>query len=348
MDESDVYVKLAGKVNFPKSRYIRQVFRKLVTPEEAEMLLALPASPSELAEGFQMDEATASWKLDEFVRNGVAIPLEKGGVLRHFCVAHIIQFHDASIHAVINKKYEPVQDEIVALWQQFRETEWFEVLREREESRTGRVRVLPSGGSVKDETQLLPYENLETILKDAPAIGVVDCPCRWLRVSRGECEKPTFVCLSLTPGSVKYIVDRGIGRKISVEEACEILDVCEEAGLVPTTGGGAQVRNLCFCCADCCLELCAVVNYGYDLTDKSRYQTVVDDDLCNGCQVCVDRCQFGAIDMKKQAPSKNYKAVVDPEECYGCGVCVVKCPTEALSMKLVRPVEHIPLAVGQP
>ena len=45
MDQNDVYVKLAGKVNFPKSRYIRQVFRKLVTPEEAEMLLALPVSP---------------------------------------------------------------------------------------------------------------------------------------------------------------------------------------------------------------------------------------------------------------------------------------------------------------
>lgn len=347
MDESDVYTKLAARVNFPKSRYIRQVFRKLVTPEEAEMLLALPASPVELAEAFQIDEATVNKKLDEFVRKGVAIPIEKGGVLRHFCVAHIIQFHDASLHAVINKKYEPLQDEIVTLWQQFRETEWFEVLREIEESRAARVRVLPSRGSIRDETQLLPYENLETILKDAPAIGVVDCPCRWLRVSRGDCDKPTFVCLSLTPGSVKYIVDRGIGRKLSVEEACELLDLCDEAGLIPTTGGGPQVRNICFCCTDCCIELRAVVNYGYDLADKSRYQAVVDRDLCNGCQVCVERCQFGAIDMEKEPPSKKYKAVVDPEKCYGCGVCVVKCATEALSMNLVRPAEHLPRAAGQ-
>jgi ferredoxin len=347
MGESDVYMRLAGKVNFPKSRYIRQVFRKLVTPEEGEMLLALPASHSDLAERFQMDEATVNKKLDEFVRKGVALPLEKGGVLRHFCVAHIIQFHDASIHATINKKYEPVQDEIVELWQQFRETEWFEVLREREESRTGRVRVIPVRSAIKDETQLIPYEDLETILKDAPAIGVGDCPCRWLRVNQGKCDKPTFVCLSLTAGAVKYIVDRGIGRKISVEEACEILDICEEAGLIPTTGGGAQVRNLCFCCTDCCIELRAVVSYGYDLVEKSRYQAVVDEGLCNGCQICVDRCQFGAIAMKKEPPSKKYKAVVDPEKCYGCGLCVVKCPTEALSMKLVRPVEHIPLAAGQ-
>jgi len=347
MGEGDVYVKLAEKVNFPESRYIRQVFRKLVTPEEGELLLALPASPSDLAERFQMDEATVNKKLDEFVRKGVAIPIEKGGVLRHFCVAHIIQFHDASIHATINKKYEPVQDDIVELWQQFRETEWFEVLRERQESRTARGRVIPSRGAIRDESQLLPYEDLTTILKDAWAIGVVDCPCRWLRVNQGKCDKPTFVCLSLTPGSVKYIVDRGIGRKISVEEACEILDICEEAGLIPTTGGGAQVRNLCFCCTDCCIELRAVVSYGYDLVEKSRYQAVVDNDLCNGCQICVDRCQFGAIAMKKERPSEKHEAVVDPEKCYGCGLCVVKCPTEALSIKLVRPVEHIPLAAKQ-
>ena len=208
MNESDVYARLAGKVNFPKSRYIRQIFRKLVTPEDGELLLALPASPSELAQRFQMDEESVNNKLDGFVRKGVAIPLEKGGVLRHFCVAHIIQFHDASIHATINKKYEPVQDEVMELWQHFRETEWFEVLREREESRTGQVRVIPSRGAIRDETNLLPYEDLTTILKDAWAIAVVDCPCRWLRVSQGKCDKPTYVCLSMNPGAVKYIVDR--------------------------------------------------------------------------------------------------------------------------------------------
>ena len=347
MNESDVYVKLAGKVNFPRSRYIRQVFRKLVTPEEGEMLLALPATPSELAQRFGMDEPAATRKLDEFVRKGVAILLERGGMTKHLCVASIIQFHDASIHATINRRYEPPQDEIVELWQRFRETEWFEVLRGWEETREHRGRVIPSRGAIKDDSQLLPYEDLRAILRQAPAIGVVDCPCRWLRVSRGECDKPTFVCLSLTPGAVKYIVDRGIGKQISVEEGFDILTRCEEAGLIPTSGGGgARVRNLCFCCTDCCIILRAVINYGYDLTEKSRYQAVADKELCNGCQVCVERCQFNAIDMKKEPPSKKLKAVVDPETCYGCGVCVVKCPTEALTMKLVRPVEHIPAAAG--
>jgi len=309
------------------------------------MLLALPATASEIAERLQIDEATASQKLDEFVRKGVAIPLERGGVLRHFCVSGIIQFHDSSIHAAINKKYyQPAQDEIIEMWQQFRETEWFEVLRDIETSRIGRDRVLPSRGALKDESQLLPGEDLKAILREAPAIGVVDCPCRWLRVKRGECDKPTFVCLSLSLGAVRYIVGRGIGRQISFEEACQILGDCEEAGLIPTSGGEMPFRNICFCCVDCCLYLHSAVKYGYDVLDKSRYEAVVNEDLCSGCQACIDRCQFGAIEMKREHGSKKYKAAVDAETCYGCGVCVVKCPVAgALTLKLARPEQDIPV-----
>jgi len=343
--ESEVYTRLAGRVNFPKSRYIRQVFQKLVTPEEGEMLLALPASTADLAQRFGLTEEAVRQRLDEFARKGVAIPLEREGVVRHFCVAHIIQFHDASIHGTLNKKYHPPRDEIVQLWRQFRETEWFEVLREREAAGQ-RGRVIPTRGAVKDDSHLLPHEDLHAIIRGAPAIGVVDCPCRWLGVAEGKCDKPTFVCLSLTTGSVKYILDRGIGKRLSVDEALQFLAQAEEAGLVPTSGtAGAQVRNLCFCCSDCCITLRPVVKYGYDLMDKSRFRASVDKALCNGCQDCVERCQFGAVEMRKEPGEKKYRAAVSAEKCYGCGVCVVKCNAGALSLAEVRPAERSALGV---
>jgi len=346
MNEADVYQRLAGKVNFPKSKFIRQVLRKLVTPDEGEMLLALPASLSELAQKFQMDEAMVEQKLDEFVRKGVCMPLEKEGVLRHFCVNNIIQVHDATIHATIKKKYEPVQDEIVRLWQNFRETEWFEMVRMREEFGGSQGRVAPLRGAIEDTSQLLPYEDVAAIIEEAPAIAVVDCPCRWLRVQEGECDKPTFVCLSFTPNAVKYIVDRGIGKRLSVDEAYEILDVTAEAGLIPLPGGAPRVRNMCFCCTDCCIVFRPHVKYGYAGPGPSRFQAVVDTDLCEGCQTCVERCQFDAVEMVKVPGSKKLKSSVDPEKCYGCGACVIKCPNGALSLDLVKPVEHIPLTTG--
>ncbi len=344
MSEVDVYQRLAGKVNFPKSRFIRMVFSKLVTPEEGEMILALPATPAELAEKFNVSEATAAEKVDEFVRKGVVMPLEKEGVLKHFCANNVIQVHDATIHATLNQKYQPVQDEIVKLWRHFRETEWFEVVRERDKYTGPRGTIVPLRGSVKDTSQLLPYEDLGAIIEEASVIGIVDCPCRWLDVQEGSCDKPTWVCLSLTPNAVKYIVDRGIGKQITVDEAYDVLDAASEAGLIPMPGGAPRPRNICFCCTDCCITFRGVAKYGYAGPGPSRFQAEVDKGLCDGCQICVERCQFGFIEMVKVPGSKKFKAVVDTEKCYGCGACVLKCPPEALTLKLVRPVEHIPLS----
>ena len=347
MNETDVYRRLAAKVNFPQSRFIRQVFQKMVTPEEGEMILALPASNAELAAKFGMSEAAASKKIDEFVRKGVVMPLEKAGVLRHFPVNNIIQVHDATIHATLNKKYKPVRDEIVRMWRNFRETEWLEIVRLRDDYTQAQLgRVVPMRGSVKDTSLLLPYEDVGVIMEESPVIGVVDCPCRWLDVQEGNCDKPTFTCFSLTPNAVKYIVDRDIGRQISVDEAYEILDQCAEAGLVPLPGGAPRVRNLCNCCTDCCITFRPAVKYGYASPLPSRFRAVVDQELCNGCQVCVDRCQFGVMGMVKVPDSKKLKASVDSERCLGCGACVIKCPTDAVTLNLVRPVEHIPLTTG--
>ena len=200
--------------------------------------------------------------------------------------------------------------------------------------------MVPVRGSV-DTSELLPGEDLGAIVEEAAQIAVVDCPCRWLRVQQGECDKPTFTCFSFTPNAVKYIVDGGIGRKISVDEAYEILDQCAEAGLIAgPVGIPGQIRALCNCCIDCCISWYAVRKYEFPGNEPGRFRAVVDQELCKGCQVCVERCPFGAVEMGKVPGTKKLKASVDPEKCYGCGVCVIKCPTKAQALKL-RTVEPI-------
>jgi len=341
MSEDDVYTRLAGKVNFPKSRYIRMVFQRLLTPEDGEMVLSLPATVSEFAEKYHIDNNKAAGKLDEFARKGVVIPFEKGGVLRYSCVSNVIQVHDATIHGTMNKKYDPPCDDIIETWKQFRETEWFEVLRDMEASGRFWGRAIPSWSTVEDQPNLQPIEDLRAILKNAPGIAVVDCPCRWLQVQKGDCDKPTFVCLSLTPGSVKYINDQGIGKQLTLEEGYRLLEECEQAGLIATTGSGDKVRQLCFCETNECIILRPQVKYGYKLWAPSRFQAQVDPETCKGCKTCLKRCYFGAIEMHKTSGKRKAKARIDAEKCFGCGLCVVTCPTKALNMKLVRPVEHL-------
>ena len=59
----------------------------------------------------------------------------------------------------------------------------------------------------------------------------------------------------------------------------------------------------------------------------------MDDDLCSGCEECVERCFFGAIEMIS-ITSKESKAVIDQDKCFGCGLCVVSCDFDALTMVL--------------
>ena len=68
----------------------------------------------------------------------------------------------------------------------------------------------------------------------------------------------------------------------------------------------------------------------------------IDKEKCKGCQTCIERCQFDAIEMVKVEGEKKLKAEVKEENCYGCGLCAVGCEAGAITMREVRPPEHIP------
>lgn len=54
----------------------------------------------------------------------------------------------------------------------------------------------------------------------------------------------------------------------------------------------------------------------------------IDEELCNGCGLCVTPCAEGAIELV------NGKAKVIHEElCDGAGFCLAVCPTGALSIE---------------
>ncbi|MBU2551405.1 MAG: 4Fe-4S binding protein [Proteobacteria bacterium] len=336
MTEADVYQDISAKAQQPHSRWIPRILKKLITPDEGRMILELPLSVREFAARYGMDQTEAERKLEGFANKGLALPLTKQGERKYYCVSTPIQVHDATIHSALNKKYDPVPMEIVEMWKNWRETEWLETLKLMEHApHHMRGRAIPSWSTVKDHPDLHPLEDLRAILKAAPAIAVNDCPCRWLQFQRGECDKNPYACISLTTGSVNYIVERGIGERITLEQGYELLQRCEEWGLIPTAGGSGQPRQLCMCWAPECIILRAQTLYGYDLWDRSRFDAEVDPDACQGCETCADRCQFQAISMVDE------RAVVDSIRCFGCGVCAAACPSGALTMKLKRPIEHV-------
>lgn len=62
----------------------------------------------------------------------------------------------------------------------------------------------------------------------------------------------------------------------------------------------------------------------------------IDQDLCDGCRICVDFCQFNAL------AHTNNKLILFKELCHGCNGCVLLCPRKALteSSRIIGMVEY--------
>lgn len=59
--------------------------------------------------------------------------------------------------------------------------------------------------------------------------------------------------------------------------------------------------------------------------------TVIDQELCNGCGLCVDVCPADTISLEEK------KAFVTGDQSLGCGHCAAACPTGAIEVKAIEP-----------
>jgi len=71
--------------------------------------------------------------------------------------------------------------------------------------------------------------------------------------------------------------------------------------------------------------------------------TIVDPELCNGCELCVRICPFSVPYMVQKenetSTDVRYLALIDPYSCRGCGVCNAVCPTGAAKLNNYSPKE---------
>lgn len=342
MNKNDAYTILAERHGKGDSARYRHILETLMNPFQAELVVALPATADELAAKFKKDVAVIKKEIDGLFNRGVVIPKDfytKDGA--RFCRV-ILQLHDATeADARSDKIYGR---KLLNAWEDFCQHEWYpQLAKDWAKLEQPLTRILPSYKAIKDIADISPMDDVRAIIKANSPIAVVPCSCRR---QAGHTRTTTETCIQLGR-SAEYAVVRGSGKKITAAEAKKLIDKIEAEGQVHTWTNARTLNYgvLCNCTTDACVVFTPLLQYKVPVTKrtaKSRFECLVNQELCDGCQVCIDRCQFDAIDMVQPKGSKKYKAQINAEKCMGCGVCVITCEPKALSMKIVRPVTSIP------
>lgn len=206
-------------------------------------------------------------------------------------------------------------------------------------------RVIPVGESVKVDLEVFAFEQATEMLNNAKSWAVRDCICRVQQKLVGKgCDHSINNCLIFA--SVEGAFDRSkVNRAITKDKAFEILRQTEEEGLVHSTGNYSSGNMyICNCCSCCCGILRGISEFSIPTAAAhSNFYAVVDEDMCVGCEDCVDRCQFHAITVS------DLMAEIDYARCLGCGSCAVVCTSDALSLER-RPEEdmvYVPTDEGE-
>jgi len=333
-----IYMELAGKLGMRNAEHMARILSKLANLEQAKIVAALPDPDRDpkLGRGLDVSEAFAKKlgmskeTVDKHIRTmyeeGLLFPTRGGpSMARTF-----LQLHDAALG---NPRYEKqLGKEYFDLWGSL-DGPMAEPTSQNLNPRFSAFRVVPRWKSIKDVPGVLPCEDVRQILKSQELIVLLECGCKKAHQDRW-CEVPVESCITVGR-TAQYNLDRGAGRKISFEEALEVLEKYDKLPVINAVVNQQEVNQLVCNCHYCC---CGAVRGAA----KSRFEAVVDAGKCKGCKVCIDRCQYGAIEIRFDPAVGKERAYVDSEKCRGCGCCVITCPGDARIMKIVRPPEHIP------
>jgi ferredoxin len=338
-----IYVKLAEKMNAPKSQALPRLLKKIANLEQARIANELPGTAESVAGRLNLGKTKVEKQLRYLFERGLVTPGKTGWNM----VNNIGIFKDRVGSA--DPKYD--DNEIFDLAQDM-SLEDIPRLKARIE-RGDKVppqrqvmRVVPKWRSIKDIPGVMPCEDAREVLKRTTPLLVHRCPCKICyrdRACKGRV--PTDTCFSIGPSAQRFI-DRGVGKQLTYKEAVELLDKLDDFNLVNFTGNSNRMPEaFCACCNDCCglFVRAAIIKPLINQLPyaKSRFEVEDNPKACIGCGTCVERCPVHAITIMELKSGKK-RSVTDIKECIGCGICVIGCPQNARKMKLVRPLEHIP------
>ncbi|MBU1218389.1 4Fe-4S binding protein [Myxococcota bacterium] len=194
------------------------------------------------------------------------------------------------------------------------------------------LRTSPHMKAIVPEHRIDIYDNMRRYVEETDqVIGVANCVCKQGEALLGSpCKQVDDIEICIFFGEGNYL-DRNRGRVISKAECLELLDTAEKRGLVIQPGNSLQAFCICLCCGCCCGVLTAAKKFEKPARMfATNYYARLDPELCNGCGVCIKRCQMDALQLSGEKPLR--RAVLDLDRCIGCGLCITTCKPGALKL----------------
>ncbi len=325
---ADIYEKVRQRLDmfpqgFPKtgSGVELDILRRLFTPEEGEILLALRPFP----ETVSVIAARLSRNVEE-MGNRLYGMSKKGLILRvRTPDGQIVYALVPWIVGIWEFQLNNLDPEFAKLKERYTEEG---MIPERKKAKLSGMRTIPVEKEIIGASEIQPYEKVSEILNSHSKFAVADCICRKEKKVMGEgCDKLMEACMTFGPAA-EYYIENGLGREITQQEAGQIILKAEKDGLVHCSSNQKGPKLfMCNCCGCCCGVLQAVNKHNIlTAMAKSDYYAKVDPDNCTGCESCTERCQVNALRIQ------DGSATVEKSRCIGCGLCVSACPTDSISL----------------
>ena len=322
----DLYRKLAVHLDnlpggFPPtdSGVELRLLRRLFTPEEAQLALCLTLisePPRVIARRAGISTAQSASRLEEMARKGLIFRTQpKGKDPEYSALQFVIGIWEFHVNQLDLELIRDLNEYVPTL------------LNPEIWKKSPQLRTIPVHSSISARPDVLPYEKAEEMVRSQEKFLVAPCICRREHKMAGKgCDRPEEACLVFGAGA-DYYQRNGIGRVIGLQETLDILKLADESGLVLQPGNAQQILNICCCCGCCCQVLKNLKRYPKPASlFATAFVAEFDPEACEGCGVCVERCQMQALQLD------GGKAVLDRDRCIGCGLCVATCPTESLQL----------------
>lgn len=167
------------------------------------------------------------------------------------------------------------------------------------------------------------------IIMQAEKIALRDCTCR---KTLQNCNHPINVCILFNQRAEDF-VNIEQAKWIIPDQAKRIVFETHQKGLVHLAMHLSNKKDefpleICSCCSCCCQAFQALqLLNSKGLVEPSEYVARFDQETCNECGICVDRCHFGARILD---PDKNI--VYKSDLCFGCGLCITSCPENSIEL----------------